>query len=326
MADRIVLTEIASPSWEHPADRAALNALRSIPFFDDVVRKTFSYFGEKGLRQLFLANAIRVGPTQRPKLDGILTEVLAVYDWPERPQLYVTQNPEINAMAIGFDKPFIVITSGALEHLDHDGLRTIIAHEVAHIMSGHVVYRTLAEIIMLVGFTALPFVAAAVLFPVHVALMEWYRKSELSSDRGALLAVQDRTGAMRTLMFLAAGRDYGDASDLDAFMAQAAEYETEGDVVDRVWKVINTMSRKHPFATVRAGELQRWIDGGSYDRIIGGEYIRRADAKAQQDVGRDMNEAANYYGDQAKAAVDKLGDVFGRARNAFDDAFKGGRR
>jgi Zn-dependent protease with chaperone function len=326
VADRIVLTEIASPSWEHPADRAALNALRSIPFFDDTVKKTFSYFGEKGLRQLFLANAVRVGPTQRPKLDAILTEVLAVYDWPERPQLYVTQAQEINAMAIGFDKPFIVITSGALEHLDADGLRTVIAHEVAHMMSGHVMYRTLAEIIMLVGFTALPFVAAAVLFPVHVALMEWYRKSELSSDRGALLAVQDRTAAMRTLMLLAAGRDYGDATDLDAFMAQAAEYETEGDVVDRVWKVINTMSRKHPFATVRAGELQRWIDGGAYDRILGGEYIRRADAKAQQDVSRDMNEAAHYYGDQAKAAVDKLGDVFGRARNAFDDAFKGGRR
>ncbi|MCX5763993.1 MAG: M48 family metallopeptidase [Gemmatimonadetes bacterium] len=326
MADRIVLTDIASPSWEHPSDRAALNALRAIPFFDEVVKKTFSYFGEKGLRQLFLANAVRVGPTQRPQLDALLTEVLAVYDWAERPQLYVTQSPEVNAMAIGFEKPFIVITSGALAQLNNDGVRAVLAHEVAHIMSGHVVYRTLAEIILLVGFTALPFVAAAALFPVHVALMEWYRTSELSSDRGALLATQDRTAMMNTFMVLAAGHDHGDATDLDAFMVQAAEYETEGDVVDRAWKVINTMSHTHPFATVRAGELQRWIDGGAYDRIIGGEYLRRADAPTQPDLGRGMQDAAAYYSDQAKAAADKFGGVLGRARTAFDDAFKGGRR
>ncbi len=31
MPERIVLTDISSAAWEHPADRAALNALRAIP-------------------------------------------------------------------------------------------------------------------------------------------------------------------------------------------------------------------------------------------------------------------------------------------------------
>ncbi|MEC9298895.1 MAG: peptidase M48, partial [Gemmatimonadota bacterium] len=33
-----ILTDIAPRAWEHPADRAALAALRKIPVFDDVLR------------------------------------------------------------------------------------------------------------------------------------------------------------------------------------------------------------------------------------------------------------------------------------------------
>jgi Zn-dependent protease with chaperone function len=326
MATRIVLTDIAPQAWEHPADRAALNALRAIPGFDDVVRKVASFFGEKGLRQLFLANAVKVGPTQRPRLDALLTEVLEAFDWKERPEFYVTQSPQLNAAAIGFDKPFIVLNSSALEHLDDDELRVIIAHEVAHIMSGHIVYRTIALIIVTVGLSALPFLAAAVLFPFQMALLEWYRKSELSSDRGTLLAVQDQRAVMSTFLKLAGGRDYGDRIDVDAFVEQAAAYEAQGDVVDRVWQVLNTVLRHHPFNTVRAGELKRWIDTGAYATIVGGTYLRRADAKAQRDVGRDVSEAGDYYADKARAAAKGFGDVFGRARDAFDDAFKGGSR
>ncbi len=327
MPERKVLTDIAPQTWEHPADRAALNTLRSIPAFDDVIRKIAAFFGERGLRQLFLANAVRVGPTQRPQLDRLLTEVLEAFDWHERPQLYVTQSPIINAAAIGFDKPFIVVNSATIEHLTADEQRTIIAHEVAHIISGHVLYRTVALIIMTVGLSSLPMIAAAVLFPIQMALFEWYRKSELSSDRGALLAVQDARAVMMSFLKLAGGPDHGDTIDLDAFIAQAKEYETQGDVVDRVWQIINTVFRDHPFHTVRAGELQRWIESGAYDKALGGEYARRSDAPpAAADVGNDMREAAAYYGDQAKAAAGKLGDVIGRAKDAFDDAFKGGRR
>ena len=58
MTERKKLVQIASTAWEHPADRAALNTLRSIPGFDIVVRKIASFFGEVGIRQLFLANAV----------------------------------------------------------------------------------------------------------------------------------------------------------------------------------------------------------------------------------------------------------------------------
>ena len=59
---RVPLTQISSRSWEHPADRAALNTLRAIPGFDEIVRKVAGFFGERGIRQLFLddPNGLRI--------------------------------------------------------------------------------------------------------------------------------------------------------------------------------------------------------------------------------------------------------------------------
>ena len=34
-----ILTDIAPHNWEHPADKAALQALRRIPVFDEVLKK-----------------------------------------------------------------------------------------------------------------------------------------------------------------------------------------------------------------------------------------------------------------------------------------------
>lgn len=153
----VKLEQISSRAWEHPADRAALNTLRSIPGFDEVVRKVAGFFGERGIRQLFLANAVRVSDVQRPRLNAMWTEVLDTLDWPTRPQLYITQTPFVNAGAVGFEDPFVVMNSATLAMLDEDEQRFILAHELGHIMSGHTTYRTIAIIILLVGINNLPF-------------------------------------------------------------------------------------------------------------------------------------------------------------------------
>src|ERR687894_2957940 len=203
---RVPLVQISSRSWEHPADRAALNTLRSIPMFDEVVRKIAGFFGERGIRQLFLANAVRVGPRQRPKLNALYTEVLETLDWPTRPQLYVTQTPFLNAGAVGFDDPFIVMNYGTLGALDREEQRFILARELGHIMSGHTVYRTIAIIILTFGLNNLPFLAGMALLPFQLALLEWYRKSELSSDRAGLLGLQAPRVAMSTFLKMAGDR------------------------------------------------------------------------------------------------------------------------
>ena len=317
----IALPSISSRAWEHPADRAALNTLRAIPGFDEVVRRIAGFITERGVRQLFLANAVRVDAIQRPRLHALLLEACATMDWTDVPELYVTQSPVANAHAIGFEHPFIVVTSGALELLESDDERRfLLAHELGHIMSGHMTYRTIALIILSIGSLAL-FPVGLALLPFQLALLEWHRKSEFSADRAGLLAVQDHHVAQRTFMRLAGGRDFGDSSSVEEFMRQAAAYETGGDTWDRILRLVNTAFREHPFHTVRAGELERWRASGAYDAILAGSYTRRGDEGPG--LGDDFSDAARYYSGRAASMRVSVGDAYDRARDAFNDAFRG---
>ena len=295
---RKILTQIAAVSWEHPADRAALQGLRVVPGFDEVVKKIYGFLGERGVRLLFQADAVRVGPSQFPRLNALYTDVLNSLDWPERPELFVSQTPFVNAGAFGMDRPFIVINSGALKLLDDDEMRALLGHELGHVMSGHALYRTILILILNVSFATLPFLAGLALLPIRIALLEWYRKSELSSDRAGLLASQDATASLRMFLKMAGGGDMTQM-DLNAFLVQAKEYEAAGGALDRIFQILNTLDRTHPFNTLRAAELQRWIEAGHYDRIVRGEYTRRGPEAAPQvrvnQVGYPTVEPADDY-------------------------------
>src|SRR4029079_7058200 len=284
---RVNLTQISSRAWEHPADRAALNTLRAIPGFDEVVRKVAGFFGERGIRQLFLGDAVDINGGQRPKMNAMWTEVLETLDWPERPELYVTQTPIANAMAVGFDKTFVIVHSGLIEVLDEEELRSVLGHELGHIMSGHVTYATIAIILLYFGVSNLPFIAAAAILPFQLALLEWYRKSEFSADRAGLLTVQDLNIVMSTEMKLAGGKEYGDTLRVEEFIRQAEQYETGGDAWDTVLKIMNTVMRTHPMHTVRAAELLRWHREGGYDAILAGNYLRRGQSDHDQPLRED---------------------------------------
>ena len=318
---RVVLTQISSVAWEHPADRAALQTLRALPGFDEIIRKVAAAISDRGVRHLFTASAVRVGPRQRPKLDALWTEVLATFDWPKRPQLYVTQTPVVNAAAVGFDDPFVVLNSATLKLLDREEQRDVLAHELGHIISGHVTYSTIAIILLQFGLSNLPWVAEVALLPFRLALLEWFRKAELSSDRAGLLGGQDANKAMMTYFKMAGGSADDDELNLDEFLKQAAEYEASGGVWDNILKLLNTAGRDHPFATVRVAELQRWVASGEYAKILAGDYPRRG-SEEDRDLKKDYADATKHYSDRAQAALNDLEGMVDRARDAFSSAFR----
>ena len=111
---------ISSRAWEHPADRAALRTLKRVPGFDLALRKVFGLFSERALRMITLGSAVEVGPEQYAHINDIYEEVLQTLDAPERYQLFVSQNPIVNAGAVGIEKPFIVMNSGTIALMDAD--------------------------------------------------------------------------------------------------------------------------------------------------------------------------------------------------------------
>ena len=320
---RKILTGIAPVSWEHPADRAALQGLRAVPGFDTAVKKILAFIGgEQGVRLIFQANAVKVGPKQFPRLHSMLADVKTTLDWEKDVELYVSQTPIANAMAVGFDEPFIVIHSGTMSLLNDDEQRVVIGHELGHVMSGHALYHTILYLIVLFGFANLPFLAGLALLPIRLALMEWYRKSELSSDRAGLLACQSREDSLRLNMKFAGGGDTS-AMDLDVYMEQAKEYAEGGGPLDTIYKILNTLDLDHPFSSMRAAELQKWIDEGEYDKIVvDGQYTHRGTEAEDRPLTGDISEAAEYYGREAKETVGQVLEAAKKAGQAFTRAFK----
>ncbi len=320
------LPGIAAVSWEHPADRAALQTLRAVPGVDEVVRKVLAMLGgERGIRLLFQGNAVRVGPSQFPRLWQLHTEVTTTFDWSPVPELYVSQVPFFNAGAYGIDAPFIVVHSAAIELLDEDELRALLAHELGHVMSGHALYRTIAAILAMVSLGVLPVLAELVVLPIRLAFLEWSRKSELSADRAGLLGAQDVIVAQRLDMKMAGGgRGDGFAGQLnvDAFMQQAHEYAGSTEGLDVVYKMLSTLALTHPMHTVRAAELQRWVAGGDYDRILRGEYTRRGSEANDRPLRDDMAAAGSYYAGEARELANQLADAAKRAADRAREAFR----
>src|ERR687898_217622 len=307
---RKTFPQISAVSWEHPADRGALQTLRAVPGVDDVIRRVLALLGgERGIRLLFQGNALRAGATQFPRLWSLHAEVTTTFDWPVVPELYVSQTPFFNAGAYGIDSPFIVVHSAAIELLDDDELRVLLAHELGHVMSGHALYRTVAAILALVSLGVLPVIAELVVLPIRLAFLEWSRKSELSAERAGLLGAQDILVAQRMDMKMAGGgRGEGFAGQLnvDAFMQQAHEYAASGEGLDVVYKVLSTLALTHPMHTVRAAELQRWVTSGEYDRILRGEYVRRGAETADRPMREDFGAAGRYYPGEAAEIANQL--------------------
>lgn len=308
-APRLTFPEIAPTSWEHPADRAALQTLRAVPGFDQVLKKSIGFFGERGIRMMFQANAVRVGPRQFPTLHRLQQEVQATLDWQEEVPVFVSQHPWFNAGAYGVDRPFIVLNSVALDLLHERELRVLLGHELGHVMSGHALYRTMLAIILTFGLHNLPFLTGIALLPIRLALQEWSRKSELSCDRAALVACQDKDDVIRMFLKASAGTFKHQAElDLDAYKEQIQDYATN-DSVDAVFKLLNLLDQTHPFHTLRAADLERWSASEDYARILRGEYRRRGERQTPSSYGADFTEAASYYASEAKQRATELSQI-----------------
>jgi len=291
-----------------------------------VIRKVLALLGgERGVRLLFQGNAIRVGPSQFPRLWHLHTEVTTTFDWADVPDLYVSQTPFFNAGAYGIDNPFIVVHSAAIELLDDDELRVLLSHELGHVLSGHALYRTIAAILALISLGALPVLASLAVLPVRLAFLEWSRKSELSADRAGLLGGQDVVVAHRLDMKMAGGgrgEAFAGQLNVEAFMQQAHEYATGSEGLDVVYKILSTLALTHPMHTVRAAELQRWVTSGEYDRVLRGEYVRRGTETTGRPVRDDFAAAGSYYAEEAREIVTQVADAARKAAERARDAFR----
>ncbi len=266
---------LSKHDYIHPADSKALAALRAIPGIDSALKKLLAVTGESAIRVVFMASAVKVTPKQCPDLHAKL-QIACTTLGVDMPDLYIQQNPLVNAFTGGVEKPIIVLHSALIERLTDEEILAVIAHEVGHIHAEHVLYLTAARLIealanasvarLIPGSEIIKFIIAA---GISSALLAWARRAELSCDRAALLVIQDEHVVGRTMMKLAGGT-FASKIDYDLFLEQGREFQKNYDdkALDRFWADIISAGMSHPFPIWRVAEVLKWVEDGEYQRVL----------------------------------------------------------
>jgi len=293
--------QISSKAYEHPADRAATSALHSIPLMDAVIKRLTDLSHERRLRQILIGNAVRIGDAQVPELWADYQRCAACLDIATVPDLYLTQTPMVNAMTVGAKTPLVIANSGLVGAYERDEVGAVLAHELGHVLSEHYYYTTV--LVLLAQFLRTSVPGRLTGLPVralYLALLEWSRAAELSSDRASALVMVDPLVTCRLLMRMAGGAV--DGMSLDAFIVQAVEYTDEDDLFARWSRVWVEIGLTHPFAVRRVRELILWVRSGEFDRIRDGHYVRRG---AEPPPSAEFEAAVAHYRERFSQTLER---------------------
>jgi Zn-dependent protease with chaperone function len=271
---RVPLKGLPPTAFQHPLDRQATENLKKIKGFDWLVGKFIEYGFERMDYIAHIGGGIRVGPRQMSKHYAMLRECCDTLDVTE-PELYVMDGG-INGYTAGHNHPFIILETGLLELMEDDEVMAVIAHELGHIKCGHVLYKTMARAIKpLIDMAGTIGAVAGV--GIEAGLSAWNRRSELSADRAALLAMQNAQPCVTMLMKIAGGTTrHGEWLDAEQFLNQARAYEEGLDqtMSNRFYRFMANMGATHPFPVERARALDEWAGSPEYNDILAGNYAK----------------------------------------------------
>lgn len=263
---------LSSTAFEHPADRAALEALRKIPVLDTLLKKFMEIGVERMFRIMLMGQAIHVTTKQCHKIHKLFKEACDILDMHE-PDLFLINDFRVNAWTFGVERPFIVMHAPLVDLLTEEELMAVLGHELGHVKAGHVLYRSLVYFLLeLLG----KFVAFGPLASMAIvgALSEWSRKSELTADRAELLVVQDVNICINLHMKLAGGsKTVYEQTDSKEFLRQGGTYEDfDYSTLNKFYKLLYEWRLSHPLPIYRAKEIKMWAEGGQYKELLAGRY------------------------------------------------------
>jgi len=275
--ERRKLTGLRPQAYEHPLDASTLNALQNTRGLETLVRKCNQWGFERLLRVQLTGSYLRVTPDSFAEVHDQVRAACEILDLPAAPEVYIANAGGINAFTAGVHQPLVVLSSDAIDRLSEEELFFVIAHELGHIKSGHVLYYQIAEFLPVIGEivgSATFGVGELVGVGLQIALLKWKRMSELTADRAGLLACQDVAPAISTMMKLAGlPNKFYDAINTEDFIAQAREFEAlDAEKLNWLAKWFSSAEQTHPWTVLRANQFLTWVDSGEYQAVVTGSH------------------------------------------------------
>jgi Zn-dependent protease with chaperone function len=321
---------LSGKHFMHPLDRTSLQAVIE-RITGSLVRGQIEKLMKEAEEEFFLLNLAdntRLDESQGGSLYRLVVEAAEVFSMPV-PHVFLDTTPSVQPRTVGGAKACLIIPSTAVSDLSDSQLRVVIAHELGHILCGHSFYRLLAENFEHVSKLAatVPFLGPVLSLGLQLMLFDWYRKSELSADRAALLGTQDLEAIQKTLLWFAGSHSrIGNELSAEGFRRQADEFRAavqrrrEGGLVDRMGYLLSGMMLQqalspHPWPAVRLHEINQWAASDEYQRLLRGQYDVPA-CEADASTGEATSQpggVTTYVTKLGRSAGSALTGLFSRA-------------
>lgn len=279
-------SSIDCEQYIHPLDRTALIALRKIPLLDTICAKLISLLNDKQNMIINMSTKIHITEKQLPRVYKMVKSICNKIGI-EMPELFLELNRQPNAYTYGTEKFTIVIHSGLLECLEDDELYAVLAHECGHIACKHGLYHTIGGMILSGGVFGLHElgnylsgkgiignvagnIVSLVDSTLELAFFHWYRCSELSADRVAVICCGSADPVVETMMRLAGGTTHISSEiNKELFLAQATDYQqsVEKQMINKGLEFLLTKDDTHPLLAVRANEARKFADSDEFKCI-----------------------------------------------------------
>jgi Zn-dependent protease with chaperone function len=209
-------------------------------------------------RTELLGTAVKVNDSQFPrvweaakKAGGMLNVRL--------PAIFASPSSAIKVKVLGTeDSPHLIVNLELAEKLDDTELLAAIAHELAHIQNGHILYATALHYLN----TSAAFFVRWVVQPAIMTLQAWSRRAEVTCDRASLIAVRDVDKTMQAMVKLELGLDKGSAFNADEYLRALPEVKKS---IGRYAELF----RSHPYVPKRVQALRLFADSALYAQLTG---------------------------------------------------------
>ncbi len=175
------------------------------------------------------------------------------------PAIFAAPSGSIKVKALGTDdSPHLIVNLDLAEKLEDHELVAAIAHELAHIQNGHVLYATALHYLN----TSAAFFVRWVVQPAIMTLQAWSRRAEVTCDRAALIAVRDLDKTLTAMVRLELGLDKGSAFNAEEYLRGLP------DVKKGIGRYAE-LFRSHPYVPKRVQALRLFADSALYAQITG---------------------------------------------------------
>ena len=223
------------------------------------VEKTENYF-----KNILQGHSFKVSEKLAPRLFNSFKEVMDRLEFNEPTEFYLTNNPELNAVAVSRlveDQSHIInINSGLIDKVDDDELKFIVGHEIGHLISNN------ANIAQLLNFVFADQTETPLMMQHKIAV--WDKLSELTADRFGFIACGNLDKVLSCFFKMASGLS------VERLSFDPKAFSTENEEILNYFKETGSGNLlSHPINPIRIKAVELFETSKLYKNLISKEEL-----------------------------------------------------